>query len=88
MRLGWATNYWKLGCLWAAIEARKGADAVSAEALAALDDALTPGAGEYEAVVAVLTAAHVERRRSNRSAQGLKVRLDKMPLVGRRVGRA
>ena len=76
------------GCLWAAIEARKGADAVSAEALAALDDALTPGAGGYEAVVAVLTAAHVECSRSNVSPEGFKVRLDKMPLVGGRVGRA
>ena len=88
MRLGWATNYWKLGCLWAAIEARKGAAAVRVEAVTPVGDALMPRAGDDKAVVTVLGAAHVECDRSNGSAHGLKVRLDKMPLVGGRVGRA
>ena len=73
------------GRLWAAIEARKGAAAVRVEAVTPVGDALMPRAGDDKAAVTVLGAAHVECDRSN-GAQGLKVRLDKMPLVGRRVG--
>ena len=74
------------GCLWAAIEARKGAAAVRVEAVAPACDALMPRAGDDKTAVTVLGAAHVECDRSNGTALGLKVRVDKMPLVGRRVG--
>ena len=74
------------GRLWAAIEARKGAAAVRVEAVTPVGDALMPRAGDDKAVVTVLGAAHVECDRSNGCAQGLKVRVDKMPLVGRHVG--
>ena len=74
------------GCLWAAIEARKGAAAVRVEAVAPVCDALRPRAGDDKAVVTVLGATHVECDRSSGSAQGLKVRVDRMPLVGRHVG--
>ena len=73
------------GCLWAAIEARKGAAAVRVEAAAPACDALMPRAGDDKTAVTVLGAAHVECDRSNGSAQGLKVRVDTMPLVGRHV---
>ena len=75
------------GCLWAAIEARKGAAAVRVEAVAPACDALMPRAREDKNAVTVLGAAHVECDRSSGSARGLKVRVDTMPLVGRRVDR-
>jgi len=70
------------------VEAREGAAAVRAEAIAPMVNPRMPRAGEYEAIVAVLGGAHVEGRRRDAGVERGGVRMDAMPLVRRCVGGA